>query len=470
MRVVLFDLGDTLEHNDELLPGALETLAAIQTMKDDQGNAPVMALVSDFFEAEEPGDVERFRNMYYSLLENLGIKSFFEPVTERVTLSTEIGVFKPDEKIFRAAADRISPGLHFHNIIFITENAEHVTAARALGMIALHLGAPDGAGGEIRKLTDLVPVIERLIAFTTCDKVSGKAAGYFEGESAKSKKLDDNIKALTAKVDGERLRASVLRLTQFGTRYSFSPDIDKVPSWVFDQFTGLGYEADTQVKFQPFNLPGSGTQRNVLCRHHKEEKNFILVCCHYDSLSENPFVSAPGADDNASGVAAVLEIARILRDVPLEKGVLFAVFGGEEQGLFGSSGCAEIAAAEEWKIDLVINMDMISFNSPGEPSRIIVEFDQGNKVAENDAEAERYGKVMAQAAADYTSLEVSHTDIWNSDYMPFEARGYVCIGAFESSENPFYHKTTDTIDKIDFPHFTEAVKMVLATIVSVGKN
>lgn len=470
MRVVLFDLGDTLEHNDELLPGARETLAAIQAMKDDQGNTPVLALVSDFFEAVEPGDVTRFRNMYYTLLEDLGIKSFFEPVAERVTLSTEIGVMKPDEKIFRAAAEKISRSLHFHNIIFITENAAHVAAARALGMIALHLGAPDGDGGEIRKLTDLVPVIERLIAFTTCDKVSGKAAGYFQPESAKSKKLDDDIEALTAKVNGDKLRASVLRLTQFGTRYSFSPNIDRVPSWIFDQFAALGYEADTQVEFQPFDLPGSGPQRNVLCRHHDEEKNFILVCCHYDSLSENPLVSAPGADDNASGVAAVLEIARILRDVPLNKGVMFAVFGGEEQGLFGSSRCAEIAAAEDWKIDVIINLDMISFNSPGEPSRIIVEFDQGNKIAANDADAEKYGAVMAQAAADYTSLEVSHTDIWNSDYIPFEAKGYVCIGAFNSSENPFYHKTTDTIDKIDFPHFTEAVKMVLATIVSIGKN
>ncbi len=470
MKVVLFDLGDTLEHNDELLPGALETLAAIRSMKDPEGNAPVLALVSDYYEAIEPGDVQRLRKQYYSLLDDLGIKSFFEPLAGRITLSTEVGVGKPDKKIFRAAADKIKPGLDFHHVIFITENADHVAAARALGMIALHFHGPGQSEGEIKKLKDLIPVIERLIAFSTCDKHLNKAAGFFPGQNIKSKKIDDNIKALTEKVDKNNLRDSVLNLTQFGTRYSFSPNIGKVSSWVSDRFVSFGYMANSQVVFQPFNIPGSQPQRNVLCRHHEDKRNFILICCHYDSLSENPFVSAPGADDNASGVAAVLEIARILQGVKLKRGVLFAVFGGEEQGLYGSSACAETAVREKWGIDVVINLDMISYNPPGEPSRIIVEFDQGNKPHGDSAAAKKYASIMAQAAADYTPLEVSHTDIWNSDYIPFQAKGFACIGAYNFSKNPFNHKTTDGIDEVNFTYFTEVVKMVLATVVSIGQS
>ena len=72
-----------------------------------------------------------------------------------------------------------------------------------------------------------------------------------------------------------------------------------------------------------------------------------------------------------------------------------------------------------------------------------MEYDQGNRHPGNDAAARAYGLLMAQAAADYTTLEVEHTDIWNSDYMPFEAKGYACIGAYEGGENPYYHKSTD---------------------------
>ncbi len=76
---------------------------------------------------------------------------------------------------------------------------------------------------------------------------------------------------------------------------------------------------------------------------------------------------------------------------------------------------------------------------------------------------------MAQTASDYTSLEVDHTDIWNSDYMPFEAKGFACIGAYESGDSPFYHKSTDTIDNIDISYLAEVVKMVLATILVLGQ-
>jgi Zn-dependent M28 family amino/carboxypeptidase len=72
--------------------------------------------------------------------------------------------------------------------------------------------------------------------------------------------------------------------------------------------------------------------------------------------------------------------------------------------------------------------------------------------------------LMAQAAADYTSLTVEHTDIWNSDYIPFEAKGYPCIGVYEASQNPAYHRTIDTLEQIDMAHLSEVAKMVVATL------
>jgi FMN phosphatase YigB (HAD superfamily) len=102
MKVVLFDLGKTLEDGDVLLPGARETLQAIQAMRDSDGEAAVLALVSDFAMPDNPEQIPLIQQRYYELLDKLGIRSFFEPVADRVTLSTEVGVSKPDEKIFRA--------------------------------------------------------------------------------------------------------------------------------------------------------------------------------------------------------------------------------------------------------------------------------------------------------------------------------------------------------------------------------
>jgi Peptidase family M28 len=76
--------------------------------------------------------------------------------------------------------------------------------------------------------------------------------------------------------------------------------------------------------------------------------------------------------------------------------------------------------------------------------------------------------VMAQAAADYTSLEVEHTDIWNSDYMPFEERGYVCIGLYDgAADAPFYHTVNDTLDRVDLARLAEVTKLLVATVATI---
>ena len=88
-----------------------------------------------------------------------------------------------------------------------------------------------------------------------------------------------------------------------------------------------------------------------------------------------------------------------------------------------------------WLIDVVINMDMIGYKATGSASRVTVEYDQGNRNPGNDAAAKAFGLVMALAAKDYTSLDPVFTDIWSSDYIPFEAKGFA-IGAYDADENP----------------------------------
>lgn len=163
MKVVLFDLGRTLEHNDVLLPGANELLDAIEDMRDDVGARPELGLVSDYFPASTPAEIETHRTSYYAILETLGIRARFEPVAKRVTLSTEVGVNKPDERIFRTALDKLGSAVSFADSIFITEAQEHVNACRNLGMSAIHFQGPGQTGGEIDELTEAIPIIKSFV-------------------------------------------------------------------------------------------------------------------------------------------------------------------------------------------------------------------------------------------------------------------------------------------------------------------
>jgi hypothetical protein len=96
---------------------------------------PILALVSDF--GPIPATREQIlcsQKEYYKVLENLGIRSFFEPVAQRVTLSTEVGKLKPAKEIFQAVIEKI-PSLHFADVMFITEDRSHVEAATLVKII-----------------------------------------------------------------------------------------------------------------------------------------------------------------------------------------------------------------------------------------------------------------------------------------------------------------------------------------------
>lgn len=166
MRAVLFDRGDTLEHNGAPLPGVVELLYAVRGLRD-AGNRPVeMALVSDYYPAATAADSTRLRAEYLESLAKLGIARFFEPPARRVTLSsdsTDPEFVKPSPRIFRAALDKLGTGLPFGCTLFVTENGDHIRAARALGMTAIQFRAPGQTDGEVGRLVDLVPIIRRWV-------------------------------------------------------------------------------------------------------------------------------------------------------------------------------------------------------------------------------------------------------------------------------------------------------------------
>jgi FMN phosphatase YigB (HAD superfamily) len=154
MKIILFDLGDTLEYKKDsvsvLRDDALELLSGIQYLHDNDRKNLVVGLISDW-------DQESVK--YYHLLEELGISHFFKPHPEKVTLSNEVGVTKPHEKIFRTAIDKIQKDLQYRNVMFITEKRDHIIAARKYGMMAIKINFPGKKDGEVNTLIEMLPFI-----------------------------------------------------------------------------------------------------------------------------------------------------------------------------------------------------------------------------------------------------------------------------------------------------------------------
>ncbi len=118
----------------------------------------------------------------------------------------------------------------------------------------------------------------------------------------------------------------------------------------------------------------------------------------------------------------------------------------------------------------MINLDMLAFHPASSQAPIIIEYDQGNAVAANDAAARRYAMMSAQMAAAHTSLSSTHTNIWDSDYMPFEADGFPCMGFYDGgADAPEYHTSADTVALMDFPRLEQVTRLLVATVATAAE-
>jgi len=581
MKIVFFDLGNTLEYQDKLLPGSIETLTSIKLMNDPSGTPVALALISDFYMPGSSGNLLQIVQKYYKLLDDLGIRSFFEPVENMVTLSTEIGLFKPDKKIFRYAIDKIDKKSEYKDTIFITENLEHVKAARNLGMHTIHFKSPGSNIGEIDELIDLIPRIEEFINIPTprtiqrtkreiklslmkessdrlrayvdpADSISAswvkfgeeivlitdkpdwdelaeesrrtsadlKDIGYvskrenlhlviqkgntfeqenpnvpillnrgrfllidldpekvkelriteepcynivplkdnylvYERHPAKSLKTAPikRIQNLAKQISIESFKADLSHLVAFRTRFSTEKYYKEAAFWARNQLSE-GYI--TQIR--EINVNGK-TSFNVIAEKRGSDigsKYVVLVVAHLDSINMrgDKTSNAPGADDNGSGSAGLIQIAKIIQKIDNRNDVKFILFGGEEQGLFGSNTFVNnLPDSEKARIKSVINMDMIGSNNT-----------LNNKTALLEGSDISIGIInrLKQAADTYTSLEIKTSlNPYSSDHVPFIRNKIPAVLTIEGSDesNKFIHTEEDTLDKIDYELVTEILKM-----------
>lgn len=276
------------------------------------------------------------------------------------------------------------------------------------------------------------------------------------------------------KVQSYNLEESVRDLSSFHTRHSESESIDDVAYWLAEK---LQSNCGTDVYIQNFTYspdltisedddnnfsdihrqkPFFYNLKNIACNKLGSTNNTIVVSAHYDSRTEDINDSegrAPGADDNASGVSVLLEVARILSKLSLEHSISFVLFSGEEQGKWGSKFYADFIDKADIDLDLLINLDMVGFRPEGSNS-ILIEYDNGNVMQDNDKYSQEIAKLIRDVASKYTSLNATLGKLGNADYLPFEALGYTVIGLHDDgvTKNPNYHKSSDTSDTLDYEY------------------
>ncbi len=276
---------------------------------------------------------------------------------------------------------------------------------------------------------------------------------------------DPFVETLVGLVTTSSLTATVQSLQDFQTRYASTTNCESAGEALFATFSALSLD---EVGFETFTFSGGYTSRNIVAEKTGETfpDDIYIICAHYDSTSPSAtrLTLAPGADDNASGTAAVVEAARILAPYDLDYTVRFIAFSAEEWGLWGSRAYAAAARSAGERIRGVINLDMIAYaNAMPEDLQIIV-----------NPPSEWMADLYLAAAAGYGPLGATKTvdaSFVYSDHSPFWDNNYPALLAIEDEPltNPYYHRTTDTLDKLQTDFFTSATRASLGLLAELAQ-
>ncbi|MCK9613390.1 MAG: M20/M25/M40 family metallo-hydrolase [Bacteroidales bacterium] len=292
------------------------------------------------------------------------------------------------------------------------------------------------------------------------------------------KSFDPFIQSCLADVNSDSLYSYTLSLQSFGTRYCLADNRKSVALWLAAKLESFGYNTiidSFPCTFEIHINDGGGTFHVVLTQYNvigtlwgtQNPAATYILGAHYDSFAgwdsiTNPLISAPGADDNATGVAAFLEISRILkaRNYCPKYSIEFIGFAAEElmgSSYSGSKHYAHLCDSLNKDIKMMINADMLGY--PGDTT--------------NTVNIMGYiGHEWISALADTLRLQYCsiNSQIYNDqkvwDAYPFWADSFPAIGFIERnpSFNPNYHKVTDIVDNIDFDYFREITKLIFALL------
>jgi hypothetical protein len=281
---------------------------------------------------------------------------------------------------------------------------------------------------------------------------------------------DHAIQTWVDQVDWTDLEPKIRKLVRFGTRYKQSPQHAAVAETLLVFFQRLGLEAELQTFTQPAHPGGFMQAHNVVATQPGVVRpdSIVILCAHYDSMSETPMVFAPGADDNATGVAAVQTAAEILSGHRFEYTIRYICFASEEYGGWGSGTYVKWAVRTGEKILAALNFDMIGFRSKGGDIFLEVEANEPSAWL---------GQAVVSAAQLYTNrrCRLHITDIGWSDNASFWRNGYAALNHEEEWEwdspdfNPYWHTTNDVMARVVSGWTTGNTKVAVAGLAMLAR-
>lgn len=267
------------------------------------------------------------------------------------------------------------------------------------------------------------------------------------------------IEELVREVSPDSLESYVRALAGFVTRYSYADSCSSAGQWIYDKFQSFGVD----VSFQYYDWDGNHWRNVIGTIPGRTDSTVIAIMCgHFDSYSEDPWNLAPGAEDNGSGTAAVIEAARVLSKEEPEYTLRFICFSGEEQGLRGSYYYVTEAFLRGDDIVAAMNFDMVGYTDD-------FHYDLG---AGYDSNSAWLGNLM-MAASRFSQLELFTYSYFSpsSDHWYFQQYGYPATFSVHQSRThgyPFYHSIYDTAGNLNPDFLAEVTKMGVASIAMLG--
>jgi Peptidase family M28 len=278
--------------------------------------------------------------------------------------------------------------------------------------------------------------------------------------------------SLTAEISSDSLKKHVMWLEELGTRFALADNHRRIAVDIRNKYISLGYpyaRLDSFLINKTYNsIAYEQWQYNVIAtlEGSTNPDSVCIVGAHYDDILKSgagdPFLLTYGANDNASGVAAAFEIARVMKKnhYAPKNTIRFIAFSSEEIGLLGSSYQAGKSRTNGEKIKMMLNNDMIAYEPGSDKSGWIVNIMD----YDNSPDLLNRAQVLAEK---YTGLKYVNDNTLNkkSDSYPYSANGFKAIFFISTSSDPNYHTLNDISVNCNFEYCREIVNISCAMLV-----
>ena len=268
-----------------------------------------------------------------------------------------------------------------------------------------------------------------------------------------------------AELSGERGADTGGGMVTLATRYTFAAGVRDAERYLYQHYVDL----NIPVAYTNWSYGGySGHSVVAEIRGSVHPERIWLVGGHFDDTSEIPYTRAPGADDNASGIAATLVIADILRSHRFSDTIRFVHFSAEEQGHWGSQAYARSLYTAGAQVMGFIDLDMIGWDGDGDRTVEVHSGTRTNSVSlasRFTAANQRYGQGLRVEVKSASASRFSdHSSFWDYSYPAFMVIENFFDDSIVRDRNPWYHKTGDLLSRVNLDYVVRTTRTALAML------